>query len=114
MKLIKRTRAQSESELISYFNTDPSVREIYAKRQFTLNFKKALQLEMQACLDTPILILAKEFSDHQNVCLTPKECVHLIQSWCKFQKIDPRNFILNVLDRCNEKKKLSVIMRTAQ
>lgn len=71
MKLIKQTRTQSESELINYFYTDPSFREIYTKRQFTLKFKKALQLEMQACLDTPIFILSREFCDHQNVCLTP-------------------------------------------
>lgn len=107
MKLIKQTRAQSESELISYFYTDPSFREIYTKRQFSLKFQKALQLEMQACLDTPILIPAKDYTDHQNLCLTPKESVSLIKQWCKFQKIDHRNFILNilnVLDKCKKKK----------
>lgn len=107
MKLIKQTRAQSESELVNYFYSDPDFREIYTKRTFSLNFKKALQLEMQSCLDTPILVLAKEFVDHKNICLTPKESVNLVMKWCRYQKIDMRNFILNILmvmDRCKKKR----------
>lgn len=64
MKLIRKTRSQSESELLNYFYTNPEFREIYTKRQFSINFKKALQLEMQASLDIPILQLPKDYTDY--------------------------------------------------
>lgn len=101
LKLIKQTRSQSESELVNYFYTDPEFRKIYTKRTFSLNFKKALQLEMQSCFDTLILILSRDFVDHQNLCLTPKESVPLIMKWCRYQKIDLRNFILSILNVIN-------------
>ena len=93
MKLIKKTRAQSESELINYFYTNSVFTEIYTKRTFGLNFKKALQLEMQSTLDTPILILAKEYNDYLNLCLLPRERASLMKKWCSFQNIDKREFI---------------------
>lgn len=56
---------------------------------------------MQSCLDTPILLLSKDFSDHQNSCLNPQDSFQLIKSWCKFQNIIIRYFFL---DRMKKKK----------
>lgn len=118
MKWLKKTRSQSESELVNYFYQNPQFREIYTKRTFSLNFKKALQLEMQSCLDTPILQLSKDFNDHQNSCLCPLDSFQLVKKWCKFQNIIIRNYlldILNILDHMKKEKKNFIFMwRTKQ
>lgn len=108
MKWIKKTRSQSESELINYFYTNPQFCEIYIKRTLTLNFNKALQLEMKASLDTPILKLTRDFNDYQINCLTPRESDSLIKRCCKFQNINIKFFlknILSVIDPMQKKKK---------
>ncbi|GBN35141.1 hypothetical protein AVEN_2314-1 [Araneus ventricosus] len=97
MTLIRRKTAQSEAQLISLYNKSEFLDD-FTKRTFSVNFKKALELEMQSCLDRSILKLIHDYQDLKNDCLTPEESADIISQWCLFQTTDAHQFTLHVLE----------------
>lgn len=105
-KLIMECNAQSESELLNFYHTDPKFEDVYCKRTYSQNFRKAQSFCHQSVLDMPIRDLCNNFKDVRNECLTPKASFKIMQKWCEFQGIDPLEFvesIIAVFDRRNRK-----------
>nr|QVW56852.1 MAG: nonstructural protein [Emberiza spodocephala parvoviridae sp.] len=102
--LILKSNAQSESELVNLYHSDPNFENIYCKRTFSTNFKKALTFAIQVTLDSPIRDLCINYSDKLNECMQPRNSARLMELWCEFQGIDPQQFVYDVID-CLDKKK---------
>lgn len=109
--LILKSNAQSESELVNLFHDDSHFEQVYCKRTFTTNFKKALTFAIQQCLDTPIRTLCCDFKDQHAECLQPSTSAELMEKWFRFQGICPQTFVsklLQCLDR--QKRKLNTFV----
>lgn len=107
IEMIKQSNSQSESELMNVFHDNSQFTDIYCKRTFTQNFKKALSLVRQSTLDKHYFELALEFKDLKKECLTPIRSANLMERWCKHQGIDARQFckiVLQWFNRQNRKK----------
>lgn len=108
---ISQTGAQSESELLNYFHNDSDFEQIYCKRTFSMNFKKALNFSIQATLDTDIRDLCINYKDNKNLCMSPNESATVMENWLRFQNIDPQRFVDNMIALMNKKKrKLNTII----
>nr|QVW56858.1 MAG: nonstructural protein [Lanius cristatus parvoviridae sp.] len=109
--LIVKTGAQSESELISIFHNDVDFETVYCKRTFTTNFRKAYMFAIQSTLDMPFRNLCINFTDQKKECLSPRYSAELMEKWCDYQSIDPQQFIqdiINVMDK--RKRKLNTLI----
>lgn len=104
VRYIQTSGAQSEAELVNQFHREKKFEDIYCKRTFTSNFKKALQLAIQKTLDLDLYDLVTSFVDKKNECLTPRQSFNIVVKWCDFQKIKPKKFIMAIMD-CMDKKK---------
>lgn len=109
--LITQSGVQSESELISLYHNDPIFENVFCKRTFSTNFKKAYMFAIQSTLDTPFRDLCVNFKDLKHECLSANRSVEIMEQWCDHQCIDKQQFIsdiLNVMDKC--KRKLNTLV----
>lgn len=109
--MIIKSRCRSEAEMINVFHNDKQFEDLYCKRTFSINFRKALSLANQTVLDMAYLDLTREFDDVNRECMTPYRSADLMMEWFKFQNIDPRQFCLELLDVLDKKqRKLNTFM----
>lgn len=109
--LILRTNAQSESELLNYYHNDERFENIYCKRTFSTNFKKALNFAIQSTLDKPIRDLASEYIDMKGECMTPTKSANIMEKWCAFQNIEKKQFIRHIVDVMDKnRRKLNTLI----
>lgn len=105
--LILKSNAQSEAELLEYYHNDNNFENVYCKRTFSQNFKKALSFAIQETLHIPIRDLCCNFEDKKNQCMPAVKSANLMEKWCHFQGIDPGQFARDfeaVLDRTPRKQ----------
>lgn len=102
--LILKTNCQSESELLNIYSNDAQFEKVFCKRTFSTNFRKALSFAIQYTLDTPIRDLCISYVDTKNECMQPSTSAELVEKWCSFQNIDPQQFVYDMID-CIDKKK---------
>lgn len=101
--LIIRSGAQSEAELLNCYHNDPIFENLYCKRTFSTNFKKALNFAIQTTLDKDYRDLCRDFDDKNNECMSRKRSADLIEKWCAFQGICVKQFALNVVSLMDRK-----------
>lgn len=113
--LIVKTSAQTEAELIELMHSDSKFQEMYYKRTWQNNFKKALTIAQMQVKDTPFYELAESFQDTKGQCISVKESTELLKDWCKFQNIDPTQFLRDIYDLMDQKlrKKNTLYLRGA-
>lgn len=103
--LILESKAQSETELITDYHNDKIFENIFCKRTFSTNFKKAMSFANIVVLHKDYLDLAAEYIDRKNECMTPHESAELMLRWCEYQNIKPSKFAENILEVMDHKKR---------
>ncbi|KAF8789571.1 hypothetical protein HNY73_007501 [Argiope bruennichi] len=96
-EFIVLTKCFSATELLNEMCKKPQFKNefenIYCKRTYDGNFKKALNFAVQETLDKYYLDLAAEYVDDKNECMSPYHSADIMDKWLKLQKNKPTGIL---------------------